>query len=68
LVPWNSCGAYMTGVLGVPTIEYLPYAIFNIVNPLIALLFGFTGIGVERLSASVGKRLPGRTGESAVPQ
>ena len=42
LVPWNSCGAYMTGVLGVPTIEYLPYAIFNIANPLIALLFGFT--------------------------
>ena len=50
LVPWNSCGAYMAGVLGVPTIEYLPYAFFNIANPLIALLFGFTGIGVERLS------------------
>ena len=49
LVPWNSCGAYMSGVLGVPTIEYLPYAFFNIANPLIALLFGFTGLGVERL-------------------
>ena len=49
LVPWNSCGAYMAGVLGVPTIEYLPYAFFNIVNPLVALLFGFIGIGVERL-------------------
>ena len=49
LVPWNSCGAYMTGVLGVPTIEYLPYAFFNIANPLIALLFGFLGVGVERL-------------------
>jgi NhaC family Na+:H+ antiporter len=49
LVPWNSCGAYMTGVLGVPTIEYLPYAFFNIANPLIALLFGFIGLGVERL-------------------
>jgi NhaC family Na+:H+ antiporter len=49
LIPWNSCGAYMTGVLGVPTIEYLPYAFFNIANPLIALLFGFLGIGVERL-------------------
>jgi Na+:H+ antiporter, NhaC family len=50
LVPWNSCGAYMTGVLGVPTIEYLPYAFFNIVNPLIAVIFGFTGIRVERLA------------------
>jgi Na+:H+ antiporter, NhaC family len=48
LVPWNSCGAYMTGVLGVPTIEYLPYAFFNIANPLIALVFGFTGLFVER--------------------
>ena len=29
--------------------DSLPYAFFNIVNPLVALLFGFTGIGVERL-------------------
>jgi NhaC family Na+:H+ antiporter len=48
LVPWNSCGAYMTGVLGVPTIEYLPYAFFNILNPVIAVIFGFTGFRVER--------------------
>jgi NhaC family Na+:H+ antiporter len=53
LVPWNSCGAYMTGVLGVPTIEYLPYAFFNIINPLMALLFGFTGLFVERLPGPV---------------
>jgi NhaC family Na+:H+ antiporter len=50
LVPWNSCGAYMTGVLGVPTIEYLPFAFFNIVNPVIAVIFGFTGFRVERLA------------------
>jgi len=56
----------MSGVLGVPTIEYLPYAIFNIANPLIALLFGFTGIGVERLAASAGKHLSGVTGQCAV--
>lgn len=49
LVPWNSCGAYMTGVLGVPTIEYLPFAFFNIVNPLIAVIYGFTGFRVERI-------------------
>ena len=55
LVPWNSCGAYMTGVLGVPTIEYLPYAFFNIANPLIAMLFGFTGLFVERLSGPARK-------------
>src|SRR5215471_6770893 len=59
LVPWNSCGAYMTGVLGVPTIEYLPYAFFNIVNPVIAVIFGFTGFKVERLAP------PGQTDEPA---
>jgi NhaC family Na+:H+ antiporter len=58
LVPWNSCGAYMTGVLGVPTIEYLPYALFNIANPLVALLFGFLGLGVERVPKA-GEAEPG---------
>jgi NhaC family Na+:H+ antiporter len=52
LVPWNSCGAYMTGVLGVPTIEYLPYAFFNIVNPLMAVLFGLIGFRIDRLQPS----------------
>jgi Na+:H+ antiporter, NhaC family len=52
LVPWNSCGAYMTGVLGVPTIEYLPFAFFNLVNPVIAVMFGFVGFRVERRSAA----------------
>lgn len=34
LIPWNSCGAYMTSVLGVPTAEYLSYAWFNLLMPL----------------------------------
>jgi NhaC family Na+:H+ antiporter len=54
LVPWNSCGAYMSGVLGVSTLQYLPYAFFNLANPLVALVFGFTGIGVERLASAKG--------------
>jgi NhaC family Na+:H+ antiporter len=49
LVPWNSCGAYMAGVLGVPTIEYLPFAFFNILNPLIALAYAFTGFRIEHV-------------------
>jgi NhaC family Na+:H+ antiporter len=52
LVPWNSCGAYMTGVLGVSTLKYAPYAFFNILNPVIALLFAVTGFRVERLPAT----------------
>ena len=49
LVPWNSCGAYMTGVLGVPTIEYLPFAFFNLLNPLVALAYAFTGYRIEHV-------------------
>ena len=50
LVPWNSCGAYMAGVLGVATGAYLPYAFFNLLSPLISLLYGFTGFRIERTS------------------
>jgi NhaC family Na+:H+ antiporter len=49
LVPWNTCGAYMSGVLGVATIKYLPYALFNIINPLVALAYAFTGFRIERI-------------------
>ena len=49
LVPWNSCGAYMTGVLGVSTMQYLPYAFFNLLNPLVALVYAFTGFRIEHL-------------------
>jgi NhaC family Na+:H+ antiporter len=37
----------MAGVLQVPTLEYLPFAFFNLLNPLIAIIFGFTGFRVE---------------------
>ncbi|GAB5497986.1 MAG: Na+/H+ antiporter NhaC [Pseudohongiellaceae bacterium] len=41
LVPWNTCGAYMAGTLGVATFAYLPYCFFNLINPFVALLYGF---------------------------
>jgi len=43
LVPWNTCGAYMAAALGVPTLAYLPYCIFNLVNPFVSALYGYTG-------------------------
>jgi NhaC family Na+:H+ antiporter len=46
LIPWNSCGAYMPAVLGVPTLLYGPYCFFNILSPLLTLLLGFTGIRI----------------------
>lgn len=48
LIPWNSCGAYMAVVLGVPTMLYLPYCFFNIASPLVTLALGYTGFRILR--------------------
>lgn len=49
LVPWNTCGAYHAGVLGVATGTYLPFAFFNIISPLMTILFGFMGWKINPL-------------------
>ena len=41
LVPWNTCGAYMSATLGVSTFLYAPFAFFNILCPIIAIIYGF---------------------------
>ena len=41
LIPWNTCGAYMSATLGVMTLEYLPFAVFNYVCPLVAITLGY---------------------------
>jgi NhaC family Na+:H+ antiporter len=51
LVPWNTCGAYMSGTLGVSTFDYFPYAFFNLFNPIISVAYGFTGFQVKRVQA-----------------
>jgi NhaC family Na+:H+ antiporter len=48
LVPWNSCGAFMGAVLGVSTLLYVPFAIFNIASPLLSVLYGITGFRIEK--------------------
>jgi Na+:H+ antiporter, NhaC family len=49
LVPWNTCGAYMSTTLGVATFAYLPWCFLNLVNPLVAILLGFRGITIEQV-------------------
>jgi NhaC family Na+:H+ antiporter len=49
LVPWNSCGAFMGAVLGVATLAYLPFALFNIFSPLLSVLYGFTGFKLVKI-------------------
>jgi NhaC family Na+:H+ antiporter len=49
LVPWNTCGAYMSGVLGVSTAAYFPYCFFNLLSPILDVLYGFVGFKVPTL-------------------
>lgn len=48
LVPWNSCGMTQSTVLGVATLTYLPYCIFNLVSPLMSLFFAVIGYKIVR--------------------
>ncbi len=48
LVPWNSGGAYNSGVLGVATLSYLPFCFFNLLSPLVSLFLAVTNWTIER--------------------
>lgn len=52
LVPWNSCGMTQSTVLGVATITYLPYCLFNLISPLMSLLVAVVGYRVYRKKVS----------------
>ena len=49
LVPWNTCGAFMAQTLGVATFAYAPFAFLNLINPLVAAVYGFTGFTIARI-------------------
>lgn len=49
LVPWSAAGAYMTSCLGVETLDYAPWAILCYAGFMIAIFYGFTGIGIAKL-------------------
>ncbi|MBZ9788032.1 Na+/H+ antiporter NhaC [Psychroflexus sp. CAK57W] len=49
LVPWNTCGAYHSGVLGVPVVDYFFYAIFNYLSPFVTLFFAAFNIKIRQL-------------------
>lgn len=50
LVPWNTCGAYHSGVLGVDTLHYAGYAVFNWLSPFMTLLFAAFRIKIRELT------------------
>ncbi len=58
LVPWNTCGAYMAATLGVATFAYLPFAFFNLINPVVSVAYGFLGITITKLEPEEAEMSP----------
>src|SRR5690606_35193634 len=50
LVPWNTCGATQTAVLGVSTFVYAPFCFFNIISPFMTVLVAYLGFKIAKLS------------------
>lgn len=50
LIPWNTCGATQASVLGVATLAYAPYCFFNIISPIMTVLFGYLKLGINYYS------------------
>lgn len=55
LVPWNTCGAYHSNVLGVSTFAYFPFAFFNLISPFMTIFYAYAGIKIRSLAEAKGK-------------
>lgn len=49
LIPWNTCGAYMQSVLLINPFDYALYAFFNLINPVLAIIYAYLGIKILRI-------------------
>lgn len=58
LVPWSLAGVFITSTLGVPTLQYAPYALFHLITMVLCLVYGFTGFNMTKLqeNATEGKK------------
>jgi Na+:H+ antiporter, NhaC family len=70
LVPWNTCGAYMSGVLGVSTAAYFPYCFFNLLSPVLDVAYGFLGFKVPTTAEVAARKAEAEAAreEEAVPR
>ena len=50
LIPWNTCGATQSAVLGVATFAYLPFCFFNLISPLMTIAYGYFGVKIKKLA------------------
>lgn len=50
LIPWTTCAVAISSYLGVSTLSYLPYAFFNLINPIVAIIFAVTGFTIKKIN------------------
>ncbi|GLY10778.1 Na+/H+ antiporter NhaC [Pseudobacillus badius] len=50
-IPWNTCGVFILGTLGVHTFEYAPYAVLNFVVPILSIIYALTGFSITKLTS-----------------
>ena len=55
LIPWNTCAVYMSGVLLVNPLDYMFYCFFNWINPILAVVYGFIGFNIKKLTTKTAK-------------
>lgn len=58
LIPWNTCGATQSSILGVPTLTYLPYAFFNLISPLMSIFMASFNIKIRRIKEGDTESIP----------
>jgi Na+:H+ antiporter, NhaC family len=52
LIPWNTCGAFMFGALALTSYDYIFYCFFNLINPILAIAYGYIGFNIRRVDES----------------
>ncbi len=65
LIPWNTCGAYQSGVLGVATGEYFIYAMFNWLSPIMSLIFAWFNIKIRKIETTASPSAENNESEGA---
>ncbi|WP_257347301.1 Na+/H+ antiporter NhaC [Pseudalkalibacillus decolorationis] len=51
-IPWNTCGVFILGTLGVHAFDYAPYAVLNFIVPIISIIYALTGLTIVKLTES----------------
>ncbi len=53
LIPWNTCGAFMFGALALTSYDYIFYCFFNLINPVLAIIYGYVGYKIKYITEKV---------------